>query len=349
MNARNDRDILVIGASFGGLAVLRRLLSRLPEDFAAPVFIVQHISPTAETILHKILEANGPLPALLPEDGEKITPGTIYVAPPNRHLLVKKDHVAVVFGPKENRSRPSIDALFRSAAAYHTTRVAAVLLTGYLHDGVSGLNAVKRCGGITLVQDPNEAEAPELPQTAIDRVEIDHVLPLEGIGRKLLDIIGQPAGEPPEVPEEIMEDVKVSEHEIPNIDRMHEVGDQTPYTCPECGGGLWRMKNEPITRYRCHTGHAFSEQSFLAGQAEVIENSLWATIRLVQERIDVLTRMAETARKKNREDSAADLEKKMEEMIYHVRTIRRFILSGLLGGNTEADAAPVARGEKTAV
>ncbi len=347
MNAGNVRDILVIGASLGGLAVLRRLVSRFPENFAASVFIAQHISPTAETFLHEILEANGPLPALLPEDGEKITPGTIYVAPPNRHLLVKKDHVAVVLGPKENRSRPSIDALFRSAAAYHTTRVAAVLLTGYLHDGVSGLNAVKRCGGITLVQDPDEAEAPELPRTAIERVEVDHVLPLEGISRQLLGIIGQPAGDPPEVPEEIMEDVKVSEHEIPNIERMHEVGDQIPYTCPECGGALWRMKNEPITRYRCHTGHAFSEESFLAGQAEVIENSLWSTIRYVQERIDVLAKMADKARKKGRDDTP--LQQKIEEMTYHVRTIRRFILSGLLSNPDGNDTAPIARSEKSAV
>lgn len=343
----NHRDILVIGASFGGLAVLRRLVSRFPEDFAASVFIVQHISPTAETHLHKILAANGPLPALLPEEGEKITPGAIYVAPPDHHLLVKKDRIAVVLGPKENRSRPSIDALFRSAAAYHTTRVTAVLLTGYLHDGVSGLAAVKQCGGITLVQDPNEAEAPELPQKAIDRVEVDHVLTLDGISRKLNEIIGRPVGEPPEIPEEIMEDVKVSEHVIPRIDRMHEVGDQTPYTCPECGGGIWRMKNEPITRYRCHTGHAFSEQSFLAGQAEVIENSLWSTIRYVQERIDVLTHMADKARKEGREDTL--LQQKVEEMTHHVRTIRRFILSGILGSNTEADAAPQTTGDKLGV
>ncbi len=331
-----NRDILVMGASYGGLQALRQLTSWFPEDLAAAVFIVQHIAPTATTILHKILEAHGPLPAILPEGGEIITPGTIYVSRPNHHLLIKKDHVAVTFGPRENRARPSIDALFRSAAAYYSTRVIAVLLTGYLHDGVSGLMAVKRCSGTVLVQDPDEAVASELPETAIRRIpDIDYILPLQGIASKINELIGQPAGMAPEIPEEIMEDVEVSEHEIPNIERMHEVGDLTPYSCPECGGALWRMKNEPGTRFRCHTGHAFSEQSFLAGQAEVIENSLWSTIRYVQERIDVMSRMAESAREEGHDKTASGYEKKIDEMTYHVRTIRRFILSGLLSSTME--------------
>ena len=323
-----NHSIIVIGASKGGIQALTELISLLPEDFPASIFIVQHSSPEFRSHLAEILSSKGKLPAVTAEDGEEIKPGIIYVARENRHLLVKQDHVIIPFGPRENRVRPAIDALFRSAAAYQTSRVVAVLLTGYLDDGVSGLAAVKRCGGVTIVQDPQEAEAPELPKNAIKYVDVDHVLPISAIVSKLMEIVHQPAGEPLPVPEEIMADVKVSEHILPGGPQMEDMGEITPYTCPDCGGSMWNVKNEPMGRLMCHTGHSFTMNSFLNSQSEVIENSLWEVIRFIQERIKVIEMIAEKDIENGRVNSARDYQKKTGELNYHLRVLREFIVSG---------------------
>ena len=326
-----NHSIIVIGTSKGGVQALTELVSLLPKDFPASIFIVQHISPEFKSHLAEILSAKGDLPAITPEDGQEIKPGIIYVARENRHLLVKRDHIILPFGPRENRMRPSIDALFRSAAAYQTSRVVAVLLTGYLDDGVSGLAAVKRCGGITIVQDPKDAEAPDLPQNAINFVEVDHVLPISEIATKLVEIVHQLAGEPHPVPEEILMDVKVSEHTVPGVlQSMADMGELTPYTCPDCGGAMWDVQNEPMGRLICHTGHSFTMNSFLNSQSEIIENSLWEVIRFIEERIKIVERLAEKDRQNGRADSASNYFKRNEELNYHVRILRKFIISGAL-------------------
>jgi two-component system chemotaxis response regulator CheB len=232
--------------------------------------------------------------------------------------------------------RPSIDVLFRSAAGYCTTRVIAVLLTGCLDDGVSGLAAVKRCGGIAIVQDPAEAEAPEMPQTAISKVEIDHVLPLEGIARKIIALSGEPAGAIPDVPEDIMTDIKNSEYNIPDLEEMEKLGRVTPFTCPECGGVMWKRDNEPIARYVCHTGHSFTEKSLLEGQSKVIEYSLWKAIRHLEERVKILRTMAEGDREKGKSKSAVGLGEKADDLKHHADIIRDFIVSGKLTSLGEA-------------
>ena len=303
-------DIVVIGVSSGGISVLKRLASLLPGDLSAALFVVQHLPPQVRSVLHEIISDSGPLPALQAKDGEPLRSGVITVAPPNQHLLVKTQHISLVFGPRENRARPSIDVLFRSAAASHTTRVKAVLLTGHLSDGVNGLSAVKRCGGTAVVQRPDECAAPELPQTAINRVAVDRILSLEEIAEFIAKPIPAPDAPPIEVPEDILEDISVSEHVVPELERMDETGVRTPYSCPECGGALW--------------------QSPAGGQADVIENSLWSVIRLVQERIDILQPMIASARARGQHANAHTLENKMEEMKHHVRTLRRSILAGLL-------------------
>ena len=327
---RKNQDIVVIGASFGGVAALKQMVSHLPGDLTASIFIVIHQSPTGKTALHEILAKNGKLPAVLPENAAKFEPGTIYVAKPNHHLLVKEDHVAITFGPRINRVRPSIDVLFNSAAAFHTTRVVGIIMSGYLNDGVIGLSGIKRCGGIAIAQDPGEAEAAEMSISAIRRVGVDHVLNLEQIAIKITELARRPSGRPVEVPEDIMEEVRVSEHKVPNLEHMRNRGDLTPYTCPECGGVLWKTKNEPLARYVCHTGHSFSQNAFLECQAEVIENSLWSAIRFIQERINILFNLAENKRETGKSTRADEYEKKAMEMKEHLLNIRRFIISGAL-------------------
>lgn len=318
-------DIIVMGASRGGVAALSQLVSYFERDFPASVFIVQHVSPRRNPEMDKILSRAGALEARYPENGEKISPGKIYLAPPNRHLLVKTDRVAVTMGPRENRMRPSIDVLFRSTAASLSTRVVAVLLTGYLDDGVSGLLAVQRCGGITIVQDPAEAHTPDLPRTAIQHVQVDHVLPIKRIAQEIIRLATQPAALPFSIPDDILNEVKISEHNVPDMDEMEKVGLLSSFTCPECGGVSWQLENEPILRFRCHTGHAFSAKSYFDGQSEIIEYSLWAVVQHLQERTKLLKKMAADERQKGNLHIAQDYEKKAQDLVYHSKVIRNFI------------------------
>jgi two-component system, chemotaxis family, protein-glutamate methylesterase/glutaminase len=328
-----NQDIIVIGTSYGGVNALKKLVSYLPADLAASIFIAIHHTPSAKTILHEILTKEGKLPAVLPENGTRFQSGTIYVARPNFHLLVKQDHILFTFGPRENRVRPSINVLFRSAAASYTTRVIGVLLTGYQNDGVTGLSAIKRCGGTVIVQDPSEAEAFEMPKTAIQRVNVDYILKLQQIAEKISELSKHPAAAPPiEVPEDIMEEVRLSEYDVPDLNQTGKKGDITPYTCPDCGGVLWQAKNEPNTRYFCHTGHSYSEKDFLDGQAEVIENSLWEVIRFIQERADILINLAESRREKGF-SQANEYKQQALQMKEHLHNIRRFIISGALNSS----------------
>ena len=285
--------IIAIGASFGGVDAFKKITALLPGDFPAAIFVVQHVPGDAVSYLPEILSRNGPLPAVAAKDGKRFEPGLIYVARPNHHLLVKADHMATPVGPRENRMRPAIDALFRSAAVFHSTRVAAVLLTGYLDDGVLGLALVKKCGGITLVQDPDDAAVPDLPGNAIKNVKIDHVLPLTAIAAKLVEIVSRPVGKPKKVPEELMEQVKISEYPMDNIEKMDTLGERTTWTCPECGGLIWELRNEPVPRYMCHTGHSFTSGSLLEGQSNLIEHSLWSAVRMMDERAKVIQHMVE--------------------------------------------------------
>ncbi len=320
-----NHDIIVVGASRGGVGALSKIASYFEKDFPAAVFVVQHTSPRRNSELNRILSRAGPLKACYPKNDEKWLPGNIYIAPANHHLLVKGDRIALTMGPRENRMRPSIDVLFRSAAASHGTRAVAVLLTGYLDDGVSGLFAVKRCGGITIVQDPAEAHTPELPQTAIDTVEVDHVLPLKSISEEIGRLAAQPAEVSFSTPQDILDEVRISEHNVPDVDELEKIGRLTPLTCPECGGVLWQSENEPLLRLRCHTGHAFSAKSYLDGQSEIIEYSLWAAVQHLQERTKLLRKMAEKEREKGHLHIAEDYEKKARDLGYHADVIRNFI------------------------
>ncbi len=327
---RPNHDIIVMGASFGGIKALSRLVSRLPPDLSAAVFIVQHMSPNVDSILDRILSEKGSLPAVKAEDGRKIESGLVYVAQPNHHLILNEAHMSLSAGPRENRARPSIDVLFRSAAAFHTTRVIGVILTGYLDDGVNGLHAVKRCGGIAVAQDPAEAEAHEMPENAIRDVQVDHILPLDQMASMLPILSGRPAGEPLPVPEDIMEEIRISEQAVPNLDNMEKQGQKTSFTCPECGGVLWKVDEEPVPRFRCHTGHAFTLRTYMEGQAEALENSLWGAARFMRARVKRLKTMARKEREKSRFKSAESYEKTMAELSNHVQVIRQFIISGVL-------------------
>jgi two-component system chemotaxis response regulator CheB len=292
-----QRNIVVIGASAGGVTALQRLVGRLPADLPASLFIVLHLSPESGALLPEILTRAGPLPAVNARHDDEIRTGCIYVAPPDRHLLLlQPGRVSVGYGPKENRFRPAVDPLFRSAALTYGPRVIAIVLTGGLDDGTAGLCAVKQAGGMAIVQNPEEAEISSMPLNALRHVAADHVLTLDRIASLLPRLVREPAPPPPagsiDMADEIRIEVAVAADERLPAD-ITKLGRPSVFTCPECHGSLLRMMDGPQVRYRCHTGHAFTALSLEEELRENVEDVTWGAVRALQEHAMLLSGMAE--------------------------------------------------------
>jgi two-component system, chemotaxis family, protein-glutamate methylesterase/glutaminase len=286
--------VIVIGASAGGVHALIQISEMLPAPFPAPVCIVQHIGSNP-SLLPDLLRFRGNNPAVHPEDGESLAAGTLYLAPPDRHLLIDGNTIRLTHGPRENHARPAIDPLFRSAALAFGTRAIGVVLTGQMDDGSAGLKAIKQRGGRAIVQDPATAAEPEMPKSALANVDVDHCVPLEEIGPLLTRLVRKPAPKaPPEPSEALVHEVAINKGNA-TVEMLEGIATPSPLTCPECGGGLWEMKETKPLRYRCHTGHAYSALSLGQSQKESTEQSLWATIRGLREREMLLRRMASIA------------------------------------------------------
>lgn len=288
--------VVVIGASFGGVSALLDLMGALPPDFPAIVAVVLHTGPQ-HSILPELLSRRGPLPARHARDGEPPVPGTLYVAPPDFHLAVTSDALCLSRGPRENRARPAIDPLFRSAALGWRERAIGVVLTGELDDGTAGLEAIKACGGTAIVQDPSEATAPSMPASALAHVPVDFCVPVARMGPLLAQLVGRnPPASSDEPPENL-----VREHAYFNgdatLDTHAELTTPSQLTCPECGGALSEVKETRPLRYRCHTGHAYTALSLGYAQAEQASHQLQGSVRSLKEREMLLRRLAMVAHK----------------------------------------------------
>ena len=335
-------DIIVIGTSAGGLKALGAIVSALPADIAAVLFIVQHLAADKPSVLPKILADISSLPASHPADGEAIQKGHIYVAPPDYHLLVNQGLMRVVRGPQENRFRPAIDALFRSAARAYGSRVVGVVLTGYLDDGTVGLQAVKKLGGVAIVQDPNEAEYPSMVKSALRYVKVDHCLPLAKIPEMLVQLSSQPAvEEKPTVTEEIEVESKIAEQGMNTqefLENVEAIGTRTTYTCPECNGSIWQIGKEEPLRFRCHIGHSFTANVFLSEQTQNIENALWSAVRAMEEKVTFSRQMSERMRNYNLQTAATKYEDHAKSLDAEVTIVRGIILDGFATKRTIAEA-----------
>ncbi len=326
-------DIIVIGASAGGLKALGAIVVNLPSDIDAAIFIVQHLPADKPSILPKILADLGSLPASHPSDREPIQKGRIYVAPPDYHLLVNQGSVRVVHGPKENRFRPAIDTLFRSAARAYGSRVVGVVLTGYLDDGTVGLQAVKKRGGVAIVQDPKEAEYPSMPKSALRYVKVDRCVPLAEIPHLLVQLSKQPAAEEEAdlMNEEIEIESNIAQQQMNTqefLENVEAIGTRTTYTCPECNGSIWQIdKSEPL-RFRCHTGHSFTADTFLAEQTLNLEKALWSAIRIMEDKVMFFRQMSERMGSYNLQSAAAKYEEHAKSLDAEVSLIRDIILNG---------------------
>lgn len=322
---------IVIGASAGGVETLKEVVARLPADFSIPVFIVLHIPPFVASSLPKILSQAGPLPAVHPQDGTKIRPGHIYVAPPDHHLLIDDGHVAVKKGPKENQFRPSIDALFRSAAYLYGPRTIGVVLSGALDDGTSGPWSIKRLGGIAIVQQPSEAHFDSMPLSALKYVEVDYELPSTEIGALLARLSHEQPGPAVSVDEELKtrmaKELQIAAEDGAFQKGIMELGTLTPFTCPECKGALVKLAEGKMSRFRCHTGHAYTDNALLEAVMESTGEMLWQVIRSLEEGVMVLNHMGQHLKDAGDAERAKRFFEKSHELENRSKTFHAAVLN----------------------
>ena len=325
------RDIIVIGASAGGVQALSTLVADLSPDLPAAVFVVLHVPSNVPSLLPGILERQTSLGVAHAVDGEPIAHGRIYVAPPDQHLLIERGHVNLVHGPKENLHRPSIDALFRSAARWAGPRVIGVVLTGARDDGTLGMHTIKQRGGIGIVQDPFEAPYPSMPLSVLHDVKVDYTLPLREIA-PLLDRLAResaddegryPVSDEIEIESRIASQQMDSEELIASVERIGKI---SRLTCPDCHGALWEIHDEDLLRYRCHVGHAYSAEALNQGQSEMLEQALWSAVRALEEQMMLARRIGERARKNNQTRTAMAFDKRAREAEEHTSVLRQLLL-----------------------
>jgi two-component system, chemotaxis family, protein-glutamate methylesterase/glutaminase len=328
------RDIIVIGASAGGVETLIQLVHLLPRDLPAAVFIVIHTPPNSPGLLPVILSRKGPLPAVHPEDGQPFKPGKIYVAPPDQHMIFFNGAIRLSSGPKENLLRPAVDTLFRSAALAFGARVAGVVLSGTRNDGTAGMAAIQTHGGITIVQDPEEAIFPGMPENVLSSMKVNYVLPITEIAATLEQLAREPVRD-----ESFFGGKAMTQHNHANLPVTQADRDQymnggsanlprSLLTCPGCGGVLWEVNEGTMTRYFCQIGHVFSEDSLLSGQGETLEGVLWSAVRALEERAAIAARLSSRARQNGSEHSAHQFEQQAQDAERNASLIRQIVSNG---------------------
>lgn len=320
-------DIIVVGASAGGVEALAQMVQGLPRDLPASVFVVLHVSPHGTSLLPQILSRQETLPAHHARNGEPIVPGQIYVAPPDCHLILQAGRVMLSRGPTENGMRPSADPLLRTAARSYGGRVIGVILSGSLDDGTAGLVAVKRRGGLTVVQDPDDALFSGMPQSALAVVDVDHCLPLSGIGPLLAELVKTPAPpEDPAMPDDMEIESDFAEFDLSVLESRNHPGTPSGFACPDCGGALWELNEHEMVRFRCRVGHAWSATSLLAEQSEALETALWTALRALEERAELTARLADRLDPQGSQRSAQRFRRQSEESKSRAALIRQVLL-----------------------
>lgn len=318
------KDIIVIGASAGGVEACKKLVSSLPKDFEGSIFIVIHLPSDGVSVLPQILSHWSAIPAVHPRDGAIIKPGLIYVAPPDHHMLIKPGRIILVAGPEENYARPAVDPLFRSASAAYGRRVVGVVLSGNLDDGTAGLEMIKKRGGTTVVQNPEEAHFPDMPRSAINRVEIDHILPLDQIGGLIATLARTEVTQSLNPGKEETKDIL--EMSIDELQKRVESGASTGLTCPECGGILREKVEGDTADFRCRVGHAFSSGHLESALSHATESALWNAVRVLEEKEQLCHKLADRMSRLKSMASANHFESRGKKASEDARIIRKLIL-----------------------
>jgi two-component system chemotaxis response regulator CheB len=328
------RDIVVLGASAGGIEPLSAILSALKPKLPVAVFVVVHrgmespsnlVDVIARASALRVVEVMEPLP---------IARCTVYLAPAGRHMLVKHGHVQTVRGPKENRHRPAVDPLFRSAAWAFGPRVIGVLLSGALGDGAAGLWAIRSCGGVVIVQNPAQAQFAGMPRSALQTLDPDHCVPVEAIAPLIESLAGAPVARSHPVPAQVVLESQMAEFRNDDIRHVSRLGTLSPFTCPACHGALWEIDDPHTLRFRCHTGHAFSADALTEGMADSTEEALFSAVRSLEETVAMYRRIAERERGGGRDARAASFEARAHKAQMHAAAIARLLQ---YGGEVQAD------------
>jgi two-component system, chemotaxis family, protein-glutamate methylesterase/glutaminase len=325
------KDIIVLGGSMGSSAVLKTILGDLPCDFGASLFISTHQPANSPGFLADALAQNSVLPVSQAVDGQLIEPGHVYVAAPDRHLLIVGTTLRLGEGPRENMARPAIDPLFRSAALAFSSRVVGVVLTGMLNDGASGLHAVKSYGGTAVVQNPVDAEAEQMPLAALEAVEVDHVAPADGLARLLVSIAQENAGPLLEPSEDLKLEVQIAAGARLGSDRLKQVATPSALSCPDCHGVLSEVRGSRPLRFRCQIGHSYTAE-VLSSRAEEVDEAIRVAMRVMEERVTLVERMALDARQTSRVAVAELYENRAEEYRRYAATLREAALTSLRFG-----------------
>ena len=320
-----SRDIIVIGGSAGALAPLREIVRQLPSTLPVALFVVVHTAPDSRGVLAQILDKASPLTAELATDGDAIRGGRIYVAPPDHHLLVESGYMRVTRGPRENGFRPAVDPLFRTAAAAYGSRVVGIILSGAQDDGVLGLRHIKERDGLAIVQDPAEADTPSMPESAMRQVAVDHVLTAADIGSAIARLAQVPAGRETRTVKDTAPDI--AEEGVPHAARFTPSGPPSPFTCPDCGGSLWELRDGNLVRYECRVGHGFNVQSLVAAHADGLETALWSAVRALEESAALRHRMAEHARERGMTAIADRYAEHAAEAEARAQSVRRILVA----------------------
>jgi two-component system chemotaxis response regulator CheB len=320
----NRRDIIAIGGSLGAVDAVAQLCRDLPSDLAATVFIVIHVGAQGNNLLAGIFDAQSAISISTAVDGEVLRPGHAYVAPADHHFLVLDNRVRLGRGPRENLARPAIDPLFRSVAISYGSRAIAVVLTGLLDDGAAGLADVKRCGGVTVVQSPGDAVAPDMPLGALRGSDVDYRAPLADMAALLVKLAGEEAGPVVEIPEDIKSEVQIALGRRSDAEIIAKFANPVPLSCPACGGVLSEVNRTPL-RFRCQVGHAYTADALAAEKEGTVDEAVRVALRILEERIVLSEKMAREARITGRTAAAASYERRISEFRDYARTLRQSI------------------------
>jgi two-component system chemotaxis response regulator CheB len=323
----NPKFLVVAGASAGGLNAVTELCAQLDSRLDIAVCVVLHVSHISMVeILTQRIQKSTPFTCKIAQDGETLQRHHIYMPPADKHLLIKDNKLVLGPGPAENRWRPSIDILFRSAAVAYSGHTIGIILTGLLQDGIAGMLAIKKSGGVCVVQDPKEAEYPDMPQAIIDNMDVDYCVSLTQMGQLLQEKTARaPTAGANRVPEEVKVEAALSERVATSMNMVALLGDKSVFTCPDCGGGLWEIKEGRQPRYRCHVGHAFTQKELQLRQTETLENTLWIAMRMMEERRQLLEKMADEEQSKGRERSACNKESRALELTMHIDRLKQIL------------------------
>ena len=315
------KDIIAIGGSAGSGPVLKRIVGELPSDLRASIFISTHLPTHSPGYLADALASASALPVGQAIDGQPIESGRIYVAVPDRHLLLTDGTIRLGDGPRENLVRPSIDPLFRSAALSYGPRAVGVVLTGMLNDGAAGLHAIKSAGGTAVVQHPIDAEADQMPLAALEAAEVDHVASSVDLARVLTDLANSDAGPAVNPPESLALEVEIAAGARLGSDLLRRIADPSPLSCPDCNGVLSEVRQQRPLRYRCQIGHSYTAD-VLASRIEEVDEAVRVAMRVMEERVTLVERMARDARETGRSAVAELYEARGEEYRRYATTLR---------------------------